>query len=47
MPLNREEWIAVVAISLPIIVIDEILKLMSRLYLRLAARPENLKLKKL
>lgn len=28
--MNKEEWLAVVAISLPIIFIDEVLKLVSR-----------------
>lgn len=36
VPLNGEEWLAVVAISLPIILIDEILKLASRIRTRLA-----------
>ena len=38
VPLNGEEWLAVILISLPIILIDEIMKLVSRIRQRRAER---------
>jgi len=38
LPLNVEEWKAVVLISLPVIFIDEILKLISRTFIAPAAK---------
>ena len=44
VPLSGEEWMAVVVISLPIILIDEVLKLASRIRTRLAeGRVETIK----
>jgi len=47
VPLNKEEWIAVILISLPIIFIDETLKLISRIRNRAAYHSSELKDKKL
>jgi Ca2+ transporting ATPase len=38
LPLNAEEWKAVVYISLPVIFIDELLKFISRTFISPAAK---------
>lgn len=38
LPLNMDEWKAVVYISLPVILLDEILKLISRTFIAPAAK---------
>ncbi|KAK6092626.1 hypothetical protein MT418_007177 [Batrachochytrium dendrobatidis] len=43
-PLNQEEWIAVLAISAPVILIDEMLKAISRSYM-VVSKPEIVKSK--